>query len=104
MSKVMTEAEVEQMCLDMLKALGYSVVYGPDISEGGIAEERKYSEVVLVSRLHEALKRINRSIPNVAIDEAVKRVLRTENQDLVANNFGSDYKTIANCSLETVRV
>ena len=62
------------------------MLYGPDISEGGIAEERKYGEVVLVGRLKDALRRINKSIPEVAIDEAVKKVLRTESQEPVANN------------------
>ena len=72
--------------LACLGDLGYGVVYGPDISEGGVAEERKYSEVVLVGRLRDALRRINKSIPEAAIDEAVKKVLRTESQELVANN------------------
>jgi type I restriction enzyme R subunit len=82
----MTESEVEDVCLGMLRDLGYGVVYGPDISEGGIAEERKYSEVVLVGRLRDALRRINESIPDGAIDEAIKKILRTESQDLVENN------------------
>lgn len=72
MSKAMTESEVEEMCLDMLRDLGYGVVYGPDISEGGLAPERKYGEIVLVGRLREALKRINRFIPDSAIEEANK--------------------------------
>jgi type I restriction enzyme R subunit len=62
------------------------VVYGPDISEGGVAEERKYGEVVLVGRFRDALRRINQSVPDGAIDEAVKKVLRTESQDPVVNN------------------
>ena len=37
MSKVMTESEVEDDCLGMLRDLGYTIVYGPDISEGGLA-------------------------------------------------------------------
>jgi len=86
MSKIMTELELEETCLEMLRNLGYDVFYGPDISEGGLAEERKYNEVVLVGRLRDALRRINRSIPEGAIDEAVKKVLRTESQDLVVNN------------------
>jgi len=86
MSKIMTESEVEDACLGMLRDLGYGLCYGPDISEGGPFEERKYSEVVLVRRLREALRRINKSIPDIAIDEAVKKVLRTESQDLVVNN------------------
>jgi type I restriction enzyme R subunit len=86
MSKIMTESEVEDACLGMVRDLGYGLFYGPDISEGGPSEERKYSEVVLVRRLREALRRINKSIPDVAIDEALKKVLRTESQDLVVNN------------------
>jgi type I restriction enzyme R subunit len=70
----------------MLGDLGYGVLYGPDISEGGMAEERKYGEVVLAGRLRDALRRINKSIPETAIDEAVKKVLRTESQEPVANN------------------
>src|ERR1039457_7258542 len=86
MPTVITESEVEENCLDLLKDLGYVVVYGPEISEGGVAEERKYGEVVLVGRLRDALKRINKSIPDGALDEAVKKVLRTESQDPVVNN------------------
>ena len=86
MSKIMTESEVEDACLGMLRDLGYGFCYGPDISEGGPKEERKYNEVVLVSRVRAALRRINKSIPDIAIDEAVKKVLRTDSQDLVVNN------------------
>ena len=86
MPTVITESEVEENCLDLLRDLGFGVVYGPDISEGGVAEERKYCEVVLVGRLRDALRRINKSIPDGAIDEAVKKVLRTESQDPVVNN------------------
>jgi type I restriction enzyme R subunit len=86
MSRVITESEVEDDCLDMLRGLGYNVVYGPDISEGGLWEERKYNEVVLVKRLREALKRINKGVPEDAVDEAVRRVLRTASQSLVADN------------------
>lgn len=82
----MFESEVEDMCLDMFRKLGYDIVYGPDISEGGLSEERKYHEVVLVNRLQLALRRINRSVPDSAIDEAVRKVLRAESQNLVSNN------------------
>ena len=86
MYRAFSESEVEYVCLCLLGDLGYTVVCGPDISEGGLAVERKYGEVVLVGRLRDALRRINKSIPDGAIDEAVKKVLRTESQDPVANN------------------
>lgn len=86
MSRAMSESEVEDMCLGMLRGLGFGVVFGPHISEGGLAEERKVGEVVLVGRLREALRRINKIIPGAAIDEAVKKVLRAESQSVVENN------------------
>jgi type I restriction enzyme, R subunit len=86
MPKIMNEDDLEKECLDLFANLGYSRVYGPDISEGGVAEERKYCEVVLVGRMRDALRRINRSIPEAAIEEEVKKVLRTDSQDLVVNN------------------
>jgi len=70
----------------MLKDLGYQLHYGPDISDDGSFEERKYREVVLVKRLRTMLRAINQSVPEVAIDEAIKKVLRTESQDPVTNN------------------
>ena len=47
----MTESEVEEACLEMLEELGYKILHGPDISEGGMNEERKYNEVILTNRL-----------------------------------------------------
>ncbi len=86
MSKVMTESEVEYVCLCLLGDLNYAVASGPDISEGGLAAERGYGEVVLIGRLQDALKRINKGVPDSAIEEAIKRVVRTDSQDLVQNN------------------
>ena len=51
MSKLISESDVEKLALENLERLGYTVIYGPDISEGGDYEERKYDEVVLKSRL-----------------------------------------------------
>ncbi|PKP60389.1 MAG: DEAD/DEAH box helicase [Candidatus Altiarchaeales archaeon HGW-Altiarchaeales-1] len=88
MSKIITESEVEEACLEMLKGLGYKILNGSDISEGGIAEERKYTEVVLMRRLRDALERINKNknIPKEAIEEAIKKVLMTESQNQIINN------------------
>jgi type I restriction enzyme R subunit len=86
MAKALNESEVENLCLNQLRNLGYGIVYGPDISEGGLASERSYGEVVLVGRLQAALRRINKGIPDQAIEDAIKRVLRPESQNLIENN------------------
>ncbi|GIU68812.1 MAG: hypothetical protein KatS3mg002_0048 [Candidatus Woesearchaeota archaeon] len=86
MKKAISESEVEEAALDILRELGWTILHGPDISEGGSNEERKYSEVVLVNRLRNALERINKDIPEEAIQEAIKKVLRTDSQNQIINN------------------
>lgn len=90
MRKIILESDIEESSLEILEELGYSVLYGPDISEGGDYAERKFDEVVLKSRLTQALYRINSHIPQNAsrevINEAVKKITTSESQNLIANN------------------
>lgn len=91
MSKPITESEVEQAVLGILKDLGYKTLWGPDIAPApdGVRPERKsYADVVLVDRLKEALERINPAIPVEAREEAIKKVLPSESQSLVVDNQG----------------
>jgi len=81
-----TENEVEGICLNYLRSKGYSVLNGPDISPGGLFQERTYSEVVLVTRLRDALQRINPGIPHDLREEAIKKVLRVNGSHLVLDN------------------
>lgn len=80
-----TESDVEQEALDILKKLGYTHLHGPDIGPDG-TNERAYSEVVLLERLKAAIEKINRKLPSEAKEEAIKKVLRTESQKLIVNN------------------
>jgi len=87
MPKAMTESEVEQAALEILAGLGFEQIYGPDIAPDGIRPERKsYQDVVLIERLRTALTRINPAVPEDAIDDAIKKVLRTDSQHQVVNN------------------
>jgi type I restriction enzyme R subunit len=89
MPKAITESEVEQDVLGILKGLGYKTLWGPDIAPApdGVRPERgSYSDVVLVDRLREAVERINPGIPAGARAEAIKKVLRSESQNLIADN------------------
>ncbi len=90
MSRLIAESDIEELALGILAELGYTVLYGPDISEGGENEERKYDEVVLKSRLSRALERINKHIPSAVINDvinrAAKKIISSESQDLIANN------------------
>ena len=91
--KAITESEVEEACLEMLEELGYTILDGPDISEGGSQEERKYSEVTLTQRLRAALEKINKNVPSEAIEEAIKKVIRQEPNQIVNNQHFHKFVT-----------
>ena len=81
------EDTVEHAALDWLRELGYTVRFGGDIAPGEPAAERSsYDEVLLLDRLRDALARINPDVPPAALDEALRRVQRTESQSPVVNN------------------
>jgi len=76
---ILTEDEIEQIALQTFEEQGYEVV-------NGISIERAYNEVVLTSRLVDAITKLNPNIPNDVRDEAVKNVLRVQHTTLLANN------------------
>ena len=85
-----TESTLEQTAIDWFKQLKYDYAFGPDIAFDGPNPERdekaNYTDVVLVGRLRDMLVRINPDIPNEAIDEAVRKIIRPENPSLIENN------------------
>jgi type I restriction enzyme R subunit len=87
MNKIITESDIEQIALNIFSELGYTILYGPDISIDGLFSERKsYSDVVLINRLKNKVYEFNPDIPDEAKEEAIKKVLRTESPDLIVNN------------------
>ncbi|KXB07065.1 DEAD/DEAH box helicase [candidate division MSBL1 archaeon SCGC-AAA382A20] len=85
--KKVTESEVEHVAHGWFADLGYNIAYGPDISPGGDSPEREsHDQVVLRSRLESAVRRLNPDLPSDAIDEAVRKVCRTESPNLIENN------------------
>lgn len=82
-----TESVVEEAALDWLDDLGYSVVYGPEIAPGELLAERVgFDSVVLEKRLRSALTKLNPEIPQEALDDAAKKVMRTEHAVLIESN------------------
>jgi type I restriction enzyme, R subunit len=83
-----TESVVEDACLEWFRTLGFSTAYGPDIGPDGSAEERSsWEDVILVSRLREAVAEVNPDLPHAAVDQVVATVLRPESQNAVAENL-----------------
>ncbi len=85
-----TEDRIEQMAMQQLAGLGYSLAYGPDIAADGPEPERdanaNYADVVLKDRLLSALRRFNPDMPAVALEEAMRQVLTSESPSLIENN------------------
>ncbi len=87
MAAVISEDHIEQIIIQEFIELGYSYVNGADISPDGIAQEREYDEVVLKSRLKDAIAKLNTTVPAEAQEEALKKVLRTDSPNLSQNNY-----------------
>jgi type I restriction enzyme R subunit len=85
--EILNENTVEQAALSWFEELGYTKLHGPDIAEDGPSPERSsYSDVVLKSRLEAAIKHLNPSLAQDAIDEVLRKVLNPSHPSLILNN------------------
>src|SRR5512141_1972114 len=84
-----SESVVEAAALGWLEALGYAVLHGPDIAAGEPAAERSdpnYREVMLQGRLRQALIRLNPDLPAEALEDAYRKLTRTDAPALLERN------------------
>jgi len=82
-----TENSIEEFAIGLLEKLGYEYIYAPNIAPDGESPEREtYEQVLFLNRLQNAVKRINKSIPSDAQDEAIKEIQRIASPELLANN------------------
>lgn len=86
MRNSITENEIEDIALSYLQGLGYTYQLGTVISPDGERPERQYNEVVLVTRLRDAIDKLNPNISLDAKEDALKKVLRTESPNALINN------------------
>ena len=62
-------------------------MHGPDIAPGAANTERSdYGQVVLERRLRDHLARLNRGLPASGLDDAFRRLTRSEGATLEARN------------------
>ena len=84
---MITEDQLEQLCLDWFRAGGYTHAYGPDIApDGDTPERRDYQQTVLFDRLIAALQKINPHIPLAILEEAAQTITKPESPVLTHNN------------------
>lgn len=83
----MTENEIEQLAITLLKHQGYNYINGVQLAPDAVDLERtSFEEVVLKQRLENAVRRINPNIPVDAQQDAVKQILRIASPDVLSNN------------------
>jgi len=84
-----TESVVEDAALAWLDSLGYTVLHGPEIAVGMLAAERRdpnYRDVVLEGRLRQALVHFNPELPAEALEDAFRKLTRTDLPSLLECN------------------
>ena len=84
-----TESTVEQAALTWLEGLGFAVLNGPEIAAGEPTAERtdpNYRDVVLERRLRQVLVRLNPDLPAEALEDAYRKLTRTDAPSLVERN------------------
>jgi len=83
----MTEDQLEREALGWLQEVGYAHCFGPDIAPDGPAPERSnYMQVLLVTRLRDAINRLNPLVPLAAREDALHQVLNLDTPVLLAAN------------------
>ncbi len=86
MRNSITENEIEEIALSYLQNMVYTHILGPDISPDGEHTERQYGEVVLLTRLCDAIDKLNPTVSQDAKDDALKKVLRSDSPNALINN------------------
>lgn len=83
----MTEDQLEQNIIEILKEQGYKYIYGPNIEpEKPNSERNTFEDVVLVKRLKENIDRLNSALSESVKTEALKRILDIHTIDQTYNN------------------
>lgn len=85
---MITEDNLEQLCLDWFREVGYEVANGYDIAhDGDVPEREDYKQILLTGRLLDTLQRINPRIPVCTLEEQVVHVLsKSDHPALIQNN------------------
>ena len=84
---MITEDQLEQLCLDWFKSIGYQVVCGYEIAPDGETPERSdYRQIVLFDRLLTQLQKINPHIPVSVLETVSQEIAKPETPILIKSN------------------
>jgi type I restriction enzyme R subunit len=83
----LAEQDVEEAALAWLADMGVQTPYGPDLAAGWAGAERSdptYRDVVLEWRLREALVPLSPDMPQEALDDAFRKIVRADSEHWAA--------------------
>ncbi|MDR5904800.1 type I restriction endonuclease subunit R [Halomonas qiaohouensis] len=84
---MISESQLEQLCLEWFADNGWEISHGPDIAPDGDAPERQdYRQVLLLGDLEAAVRRLNPQLPESAVEQVLARVAKSESLDLMVSN------------------
>lgn len=84
---MITEDQLEQLCLEWFQTLGYDYVCGYDIAPDGDYPERSdYRQIILHKRLLDCLQAINPHIPVATLEQVATQIAKAETPILIKNN------------------
>lgn len=84
---MITEDQLEQLCLNWFQSIGYDYACGYDIAPDGNNPERgDYRQIVLFDRLLAQLHKINPHIPQSTLESVSDQIAKPETPVLIKNN------------------
>lgn len=84
---MITEDQLEQLCLEWFRSIGYDYICGYDIApDGDHAERSDYRQIILHDRLLERLQIINAHIPTETLEQVVLQIAKPETPILIKSN------------------
>ncbi|NOX08781.1 MAG: type I restriction endonuclease subunit R [Gammaproteobacteria bacterium] len=84
---MITEDQLEQLCLDWFRSIGYDSICGYDIAPDGDRPERTdYAQIILFERLIQQLQKINPHIPLAVLEQVTGQVAKPETPVLIKGN------------------
>ena len=83
----LNESLIEEAALEWLLAMGWDILHGPNIAPDGSTPERNdYTQVVIERRLKEQIGRLNKQLPEEAVNDAFRKLMRPEGSTLEDRN------------------
>lgn len=101
---MLSEDDLEQMCLGWFAGQGWEVMHGPDIAPDGDNPLRiSFHDVFLRPVLREQLEKLNPHLPASVFDEVLARITRAESPDIVVSNKAFHHLLLAGIPVEYKR-